>query len=267
MSRESHGRISLVASVQVPHNVASAPPRGAMPRVRCAVRTERRIWQCVSTLGTATTLNPPPQCRADRDDEWGWGEAVRGEWVWVAWGGRGWFTRGLFAMLALEGDQKSTECKLCVIWAAIKTSTATTTVLWNKSTVSWTWFWTPSSLIQDEVLKYLGLEQAAGRYLEEMMTKLGSTASQRSLATPKHPIIIWTHLESSQYDEEANLWFIIMILLLALRDFSSKRWITTSQPIRCAKRFAANFCKIVLSVGFYRLLCNCNQYHNVNRWW
>ena len=128
-------------------------------------------------------------------------------------------------------------------------------------------FETPSSLIQDEVLKYLGLEQAAGRYLEEMMTKLGSTASQRSLATPKHPIIIWTHLESSQYDEEANLWFIIMILLLALRDFSSKRWITTSQPIRCAKRFAANFCKIVLSVGFYRLLCNCNQYHNVNRWW
>ena len=53
--------------------------------------------------------------------------------------------------------------------------------------------------ILGEVLKYfeVGLEHAVGRYLEEMMTKLGITASQRSPATPKHLIIISSHLDAN----------------------------------------------------------------------
>jgi len=79
------------------------------------------------------------------------------------------------------------------------------------------------------VLKYfqVGLEHAFGRYLEEMMTKLGSTASQGSPATPKHRIIICSYIDQTQWGSKLRIQIVVMAEYK--KNSAAKRFITTSQ--------------------------------------
>ena len=271
---------------------ASAPQRGQRPTSRCdaqsalcgqsAVRTERRIWQCVSTLGTATTLHlrsaVRPGTTSEVEVQWGEGDCE---------GCVGFFSTGMFAMLALGGGQKSAECKSCLIWATTNTITATTVLLWQKQPHL---LWVSSTfehLAPKSRVRFWNISKWGWNTLSAVTWKRwwrNSAVLRLSDHLLRQNIrlssaLIWI-VRNGEANWRSKQGWSEWLNAKFCEFFSQPRdalLLRLSSPICCAKNFGAKFWKkclwALMQVSWWWSLCIPIQYVNIkvmifqNGWW